>query len=184
MPSALAAYGHYLALLVGGGALVAERLLIKPDMSADDIEKLTAADIIWGVSGAVVAFTGYLRTRYFAKGWEFYSHEPIFWLKLTLLAVMGAASLFPTISIIKAAAAAKDVGGTPQYSDKLVSRMTSVINAELLALFSIPLAATTMSRGIGYVDWFPWQAGAVPVVVALGGLGYKYTREALDWDSD
>ena len=36
--------------------------------------------------------------------------------------------------------------------------MTSIVNAELLALASIPLTATTMSRGIGYAEWLPWQA--------------------------
>ena len=36
--------------------------------------------------------------------------------------------------------------------------MTSVLNAELLAFFSIPLAATLMSRGVGYANWLPWQA--------------------------
>ena len=94
--------------------------------------------------------------------------------------------------------------------------MTSVITAELLAFLSIPLAATLMSRGVGYADWLPWQArgvalcrcpaladalpyadallpwasrcpallpwqaGAAPVVLALGGLGFKYVKEALD----
>ena len=38
--------------------------------------------------------------------------------------------------------------------------MTSVITAELLAFLSIPLAATLMSRGVGYADWLPWQARA------------------------
>ena len=39
--------------------------------------------------------------------------------------------------------------------------MTSVITAELLAFLSIPLAATLMSRGVGYADWLPWQARGV-----------------------
>ena len=43
-------------------------------------------------------------------------------------------------------------------ADRLVARMTSIVNAELLALASIPLTATTMSRGIGYAEWLPWQA--------------------------
>ena len=42
-------------------------------------------------------------------------------------------------------------------ADRLVARMTSIVNAELLALASIPLTATTMSRGIGYAEWLPWQ---------------------------
>ena len=40
----------------------------------------------------------------------------------------------------------------------VAARMTSVLNAELLAFFSIPLAATLMSRGVGYANWLPWQA--------------------------
>ena len=30
----------------------------------------------------------------------------------------------------------------------------------------------------------PWQAGAAPVVLVLGGLGFKYVKEALDWTED
>ena len=45
-------------------------------------------------AGAVVA------TQY-GKGWEFYAHEPVFWVKLTLVAVAGAASFFPTTIIIQ-----------------------------------------------------------------------------------
>ena len=62
--------------------------------------------------------------------------------------------------------------------------MTSIINAELLAFGAIPLCATLMSRGVAYADWLPWQAGAAPVVLALGGLGYKYVNEALTWEED
>ena len=62
--------------------------------------------------------------------------------------------------------------------------MTSVITAELLAFLSIPLAATLMSRGVGYADWLPWQAPAAVVALALGGLGFKYVKEALEWTDD
>lgn len=81
--------------------------------------------------------TGYLRATQFGKGWEFYAHEPIFWLKLTLLAVAGAASpllsslpraslqradcsagaasFFPTAIIIQRALRQRDAGfGAPR----------------------------------------------------------------------
>ena len=45
--------------------------------------------------------------------------------------------------------------------------MTSVITAELLAFLSIPLAATLMSRGVGYADWLPWQARGVPLPLQM-----------------
>ena len=48
-------------------------------------------------------------------------------------------------------------------------------------VLSIPLAATLMARGVWYAEWLPWQAGAAAVALALGGLGYKYVKEALEW---
>lgn len=59
--------------------------------------------------------------------------------------------------------------------------MTSLINAELLMVGSIPLTASLMARGVGYMPNFPWQVGAGATVAALGGLGFKYVKEALDW---
>jgi len=41
-----------------------------------------------------------------------------------------------------------------------------------------------MSRGVGYMDSLPWQAGAAPVGLAVVGLGYKYVKEALTWTED
>jgi putative membrane protein len=32
----------------------------------------------------------------YGKGWEFYQHEPVFWVKMFLFAVMGSSSLFVT----------------------------------------------------------------------------------------
>ena len=66
-------------------------------------------------------------------------------------------------------------------SEELAGRMTSLVNAELLMIGSIPLTASLMARGVGYMPNFPWQAGAGATVAALGGLGFKYVKEALDW---
>jgi len=41
-----------------------------------------------------------------------------------------------------------------------------------------------MSRGVGYMDWLPWQAGAAPVALTVLGLSFKYVKEALEWDED
>jgi uncharacterized membrane protein len=185
VPSALAAYGHYLALLGMASALVTERLLIKLNMTEADFDMVTTADIVYGMSGLLLTVTGYLRVTQYGKGWEFYQHEPIFWLKLVLLSVLGAASFFPTTKFIQLSVAKRNsaLPYTPM-SPKLVQRMTSIINAELLAVASIPLTASLMARGVGYVEWFPWQAGAATVALTTGGLGYKYIKEALDWEEE
>ena len=67
-------------------------------------------------------------------------------------------------------------------SEELAGRMISLVNAELLMIGSIPLTASLMARGVGYMPNFPWQLGAGATVAALGGLGFKYVKEALDWE--
>ena len=81
-----------------------------------------------------------------SPGWDFYSHEPIFWLKMALVCVFGAASFFPTATIIKRSVAIQTGKEVAPMSEKLASRLISVLNAELLMIASIPLSATLMSR--------------------------------------
>lgn len=186
LPSAIVAYGHYLALLLCTGALAVERLSLKEGMTREDEERLASADLVYVFAALLVVLTGYLRTTDYGKGWDFYQHEPIFWVKLILVAVAGASSLFPTIKLFQRSNA-RNKESSEEFvpmSPKLVARMTSIINAELLAIFSIPLAATLMARGVGYLDWLPWQAGAALTLFAFGGLGVKYGKEALDWTEE
>ena len=181
LPSAIAAYAHYLALMGIVGSLTTERLLLKEDMSEESFDLLVTADIVYGLSGLLILVSGYFRATQYAKGWEFYAHEPLFWVKMSLLAVVGSASYFPTIKIIQRGAAKRDGGDVPPLSPALIKRMTSIVNAELLGVLSIPFVATLMARGVFYVDGFPWVVGALPVVGCAGFFGYRYATEALDW---
>lgn len=181
--SALVAYGHYGSLMALVGSLTTERLTIKPNMSEEEETRLAITDAIYGLAGVLIVFTGYLRLTQYGKGVDFYLHNPIFWVKMNLLAIMGAASFFPTTKIIQRAVA-KQNGNFEPMSEKLASRMTSIINAELLAVFSIPLAASLMARGVFDVEVIPWQVEAAFVPVFLLGLGGKYIKEALDWQED
>ena len=181
IPSAFVAYGHYLGLVLSCLCLATERLTVKSEMTKEEEERIALADIVYGAAGLLVVVTGYLRVTQYGKGWEFYSHEPIFWLKMVLVAVMGAASFFPTTKIIQRSVTLRNDGEVAPMGEKLAARMTTIINAELLAIGSIPLAAALMARGVGYAEWFPWQVGAAATALALGGLGFKYVKEALEW---
>ena len=105
-----------------------------------------------------------------------------------LFGVMGSSSrLFNTIKIVH------DGGGAeprarktrPSSGRSSAARMQKIVNGELLAIGSIPLAAATMARGIGYGDGaFPWQAGAGGVALVSTALTVKYVKEALTWEDE
>lgn len=180
LAGAAAAYGHYLSIMGMVSAVAIERVTISAKPTKEDIELLTNADIAYGVFGVVTLLTGVARARWFGKGWEFYAHEPLFWVKLALYGVMGASSLLVTTKVVQMAIALKDSpDAPPEVGEELEARMVKIINGELLALFSIPLMASLMSRGFLYSDGFPWPVGAAIVAAPSIGLSVKYVREAL-----
>lgn len=183
VPSALAAYGHYVALLGILGCTMAERLTIKPNMTPEEEDFIAGADIGLGVFGALIAYTGYLRAVAYEKGFDFYAHEPIFWLKVALVGVYGAASFFNTTVIIKRAVAKRNGDFVPM-GEKLSERMIQICNAELVAIATIPLTATFMARGVGYSQDFPWQAEAALAAVVFLGLSFKYLKEAFAFEDN
>lgn len=69
-------------------------------------------------------------------------------------------------------------------SDKLVKRLTAVLNAEISAILTIPLLATFMARGVWYAGDFPWPAGLVLALVTTGGATYYYGKQALTWSDE
>ena len=181
--AAAAAYGHYISLIGIVGCIMAERLTIKPNMSDKEEDFIAAADIGLGIWGVLIAYTGYLRAVQFEKGFDFYSHEPLFWLKVAFVGVFGASSFFNTVTIIKRAIDKRN-GNLKPMGEKLSKRMIQICNAELVAVSVIPLTATFMARGVGYSDDIPWQAEAGLAAVIFAGLSFKYVKEAFTFEDN
>ena len=92
VPSAFAAYGHYLGLLLIVGSLATEKAILKPNISGDELMKLVIADL-HGDDGRARFVHGVFTRDAIRKRVGVYSHEPIFWFKMFLFAVMGSSSL-------------------------------------------------------------------------------------------
>mmetsp|Transcript_26829 Transcript_26829/g.39727 ORF Transcript_26829/g.39727 Transcript_26829/m.39727 type:complete len:233 (-) Transcript_26829:361-1059(-) len=124
IPSAIAAYVHYISLFAIVGAITYERSTIAAGMDKETEDSVALADISLGISGVVLLVSGYYRAVEYGKGWYFYSHEPIFWAKMVALCIFGAASFFPTATIIKRAVPVAT--GKKEFepmSEKLATRM-------------------------------------------------------------
>ncbi len=185
--SALFAYGHYLSIIGIVGVVFTERWTLEngPNLTEEEENRLAIADTFYGVVGLLILYTGYYRLSdpALGKGTYFYIHEPVFWLKMAMVAVLGAASLFNTTKIIQRSVARFTGDGEVEpMSEELCNRMKSICNAELTGVLFIPAAATFMARGIGYNESIPWQAEAAVVALIFLGLGFKYVNEALTFE--
>ena len=149
--SALVAYVHYLGIILCFGALMFERIILKINLSKNETISIIIADVIYGVAGLAILVTGILRVKYYGQGAEFYTSNPIFWVKVSLYIVIGLISLYPTTTyILWAIPLSKNK--LPVISENLVKRFKLIIITELVGFVIIPFFATLMSRGIGLVQ--------------------------------
>lgn len=126
-----------------------ERLLIKPEMSWDNLLKLSKVDAVYGLSAIIVVTTGLLNWFYFGKGSNYYSSNIIFLTKLSLFIVVGILSIYPTVWIARYKK--KHRANPPELvSIDKANAIKACIQLELALMAIIPLLATLMANGIGF----------------------------------
>ena len=149
--SALVAYVHYLGIILCFGALMFERIILKTNLNKNETISIIIADVIYGIAGLAILITGILRVKYYGQGGDFYTSNPIFWVKVLLYIGIGLISLYPTITYILWAIPLRK-NKLPIISENLVKRFKLIILTELVGFAVIPFLATLMSRGIGLVQ--------------------------------
>ena len=146
--SAFVAYVHYLGIILCFGSLLYERLTLKENLNRNETISMIIADVVYGLAGLAILVTGILRVRYFGQGGDFYTSNPIFWIKVSLYVLVGLLSLYPTTTyILWAIPLSKNK--LPKISENLVKRFRLIITTELIGFATIPFFATLMARGIG-----------------------------------
>ena len=148
LKSASVAYIHYLSFMVCFGALIYERISLKPNPNKKEATSMVVADIIYGIAGVALLLSGIFRVIKFGQGSEFYTQNPIFWTKIIIFALVGSLSLYPTVTYVLWAIPLSK-GSLPEVTENLVSRLRLIINIELVGFASIPFLATLMARGVG-----------------------------------
>ena len=73
-----------------------EKLILKQNLSKNETIYIIIADVIYGIAGLAIFITGILRVKYYGQGGEFYTSNPIFWIKVSLYIIVGLISLYPT----------------------------------------------------------------------------------------
>jgi putative membrane protein len=144
--SALFAFLHHVAAFVLFGALFAELMLTKSELTLSNARRVLVADAAYGVSAGVVLAVGFLRVFFFEKGADYYFHNAAFHAKLGLFVLVGLASIYPTLKFLRWRPELR-AGRVPAFPEQRSVRI--VIHAELTAIVALILCAALMARGIG-----------------------------------
>ncbi|HYS63364.1 MAG TPA: DUF2214 family protein [Paraburkholderia sp.] len=105
------------------------------------------ADTRWGLSALVLIITGLMRVfGTYEKGADYYLHEPLFHVKMTLLVVILVLEVPSMLALMRWRAAVRK-GDAPDLRKARSYAHLSVIQTVLLVL--MVFAAAGMARGIG-----------------------------------
>ena len=96
----LFAFLHHLAAFTLVGALTVEFVLIKDELTIHSARKLVYTDLVFGASAGIMLVVGLLRVFYFEKGASYYFHSLPFIAKLSLFALVGLLSIYPTLTFL------------------------------------------------------------------------------------
>lgn len=149
MTSALLAFLHHLAAFVVFAALMVELVLIKAQLTAASARSVLRMDAVYGVAATVLLIVGFLRVFYTEKGAPYYFHSTAFIAKITLFAIVGLLSIYPTVQFMGWRKALK-AQQAPVLEEARRRTIRRVIHTELTLLALIMLCAALMARGLGY----------------------------------
>lgn len=146
---ALLAYAHFIAVFLLFGFLTVQIMLLRGELDAARVLLLARCDAWYGGSAMAMILTGLLRIFAGAKGAAFYTGNPVFWLKMALVAGVALLSLRTTFVILAWARAARaDAQFAPADASRAQARRAKMIEVHVAAL--VPLAAVLMARGVGF----------------------------------
>ena len=147
LTESLLAYAHFVAILTLVVFITSEAALCRPEwMNAAVVRRLARVDVIYMIAAIAVLATGFARTYWGAKGFEWYWHQPLLHLKLTLFVIVGLVSIGPTRAFIRWRKALDANGALPAEAEVRKVRRLIMVQAHLVVL--IPLAATMLARGV------------------------------------
>lgn len=111
-----------------------------------EVKRVLLADNLWGLSALTLLITGAMRALGgYEKGSDYYLHQPLFHLKMTLFLLILLMELAPMITLIKWRIASSRGVALDSGRAKLYARISHV---EALLLILMMVAATGMARGV------------------------------------
>ncbi len=139
-------YLHFISIFGIVGTLVPEYLLLKPELTRSEIDRLSKIDGVYGLAALMLVGVGLtLWLGGYGKPSSFYTNNWIFLTKIGCFTSIGLLSIYPTVFFLK------NRKGDPAEIVAIPKSILWTLRFELVLLFAIPLLAGLMSRGVGYL---------------------------------
>lgn len=145
---ALLAALHHICVFGLFVILTVEMVWVRPGITAEQVMRVARIDALYGVLAVLALVAGGLRVFHGEKGAAFYIDNPVFWIKLGLFLLIGLLSIPPTLNYFRWRRALRDNANALPNAASIQSTR-KLIHIELALLFSLPILAAMMARGIG-----------------------------------
>ena len=140
---------HLLAFALGFWAVLSRGTAFRRLVAgAGEARSVLIADNLWGISAAMLLVTGGMRAfGGYEKGTDYYLHQPLFHLKMTLFVLVLLLEIVPMVTLIKWRIALARGFAIDSARAKLFARICHV---EALLVLLMVVAATGMARGMTF----------------------------------
>lgn len=135
---------HHIFVFGLFSVLVTEMVLVRPGLDASTLARVGRLDGVYGGLALAVLVVGFMRALWGLKGWEYYSTNPYFWIKIALFLVIGILSVRPTLRFLAWRRQAPGDGWAPPADE--LSGVRRLIHIQLGLLMLIPVVAAVMAR--------------------------------------
>ena len=142
--SALLSAIHVLTLALGLGAVIARGRALAAPLDEAGWRRLLFADNLWGLAAALWIASGLGRVFFGGREPAFYWGNGLFWLKLTLFALVFVLEQAPMMTFIRARSAHRRREPMPQFPIAIYRRINAIETALVIVIVFV---AAFMARG-------------------------------------
>lgn len=140
---------HLLAFALGFWAVLFRGTALRRlATGVGEARSVLIADNLWGISAVILLVTGGMRAfGGYEKGTDFYLHQPLFHLKMTLFILILLLEVAPMVTLIKWRIAQARGAAIHSGRATLFARISHI---EALLVLLMVVAATGMARGVTF----------------------------------
>ncbi|AZD21379.1 Putative transmembrane protein [Pseudomonas chlororaphis subsp. aurantiaca] len=138
---------HLLAFAVAFAAVLNRGTALRRVVTEGaDVRRALLADNGWGLAAAVLLITGLLRAfAGYEKGTDYYLHQPLFHIKMTLFVIILLLEILPMVTLIKWRIA---LGRGASIDTGRATLFTRISHLQALLIVLMVVAASGMARGV------------------------------------